>query len=249
MTQAPASIEVQVTTTRHISPRTVDYAREKIGRLTHLAHRPVQSARVRLSRHGDPARPVVAQGNLDVNGRLVRAQVEATTAGEAIDLLADVLRHRLERLARHRRVHRDTMSPQEWRHAAEPIVARARNLLPEDEREIVRHKTLGLTRTSVDDAATEMNQLGYDFHLFTDIRTARDSVLYRAGETGYRLAQTVPSRSDEPVPVIAAGDGEPASGAGSVTGRGPRPARPARAAFPVLRRRRPQAWLRALPPL
>lgn len=38
---------------------------------------------------GDPAveRPVVAQANLDVNSRLVRGQVQAVTAREAIDRL------------------------------------------------------------------------------------------------------------------------------------------------------------------
>ncbi|MFJ8816656.1 ribosome hibernation promotion factor [Amycolatopsis thermoflava] len=192
MHPAQATTEVHVTTGRHIPARAADYARDKIGRLAHLAHRPVLSARVRLSRHGDRARPVVAQGNLDVNGRLVRAQVEAASAHEAIDLLADVLRHRLDKLAPHRLVHRDTVPPQEWRHAAEPVLARGRDRLPEDEREIVRHKTIGLTRTTVDDAAAEMNQLGYDFHLFTEAATGRDRVLYRAGDTGYRLAQTVP---------------------------------------------------------
>lgn len=198
MPHAPATIEVQVTTGRHVPSGAAGYTREKIGRLARLAHRPVLSARVRLSRHGDRARPVVAQANLDVNGRPVRAQVEAASAREATDLLADVLRHRLERLAPHRLDHRDTVPPQDWRHTAEPIVARARDRVPEEDREIVRHKAFGLAHASIDEAATEMNQLGYDFHLFTEERTGRDSVLYRAGDTGYRLAQTVPP--EEPPP-------------------------------------------------
>ena len=68
-----------------------------------LTHRPVLYARVKLTRHPDPAvkRPVVAQANLDVDGRLVRVQVEAVTAREAIDRLEARLRHRLERTAEH----------------------------------------------------------------------------------------------------------------------------------------------------
>ena len=37
-----------------------------------------------------------------------------------------------------------------------------------------------------------MELLDYDFHLFTEKRTGQDSVLYRAGPTGYRLAQIDP---------------------------------------------------------
>ena len=36
--------------------------------------------------------------------------------------------------------------------------------------------------------------MGYDFHLFTEAGTGQDSVLYRSGPTGYRLAQLVPRR-------------------------------------------------------
>ena len=80
-----------------------EYARSKIGELGRLTHRPVLYARVKLTRHRDPAveRPVVAQANLDVDGRLVRVQVEGVTAREAIDRLEARLRHRLERTAEH----------------------------------------------------------------------------------------------------------------------------------------------------
>ena len=58
----------------------------------------VDSARVRLTRHGpDSPVPITAQVNLDVNGRLVRAQVAAHTEREAVDLLEARLRHVLRR--------------------------------------------------------------------------------------------------------------------------------------------------------
>lgn len=82
----------------------VDYARDKVTAVLRCAHEPVLSVRVRLTRHPDPAvaRPVVAQANLDVNGRIVRAGVEAATASEATDLLAAKLRRGFERIARPR---------------------------------------------------------------------------------------------------------------------------------------------------
>ncbi|HVW40199.1 MAG TPA: HPF/RaiA family ribosome-associated protein, partial [Amycolatopsis sp.] len=194
---ASTSVEIRVTTDGQV-PGIADYAQHKIGAVLHLAHRPVLSARVRVTRHGNPAvaRPVVAQANLDVNGRLVRAQVEAQSAREAIDRLEARLRHQLERISQHWEARRGRMpspEPHEWRHESRPAHRDRRGYLrPAEEREIVRHKSFALHRCTVDDAAREMGMLGYDFHLFTEAGTGQDAVLYRAGATGYRLALVTP---------------------------------------------------------
>jgi hypothetical protein len=44
----------------------------------------------------------------------------------------------------------------------------------------------------VDEAAEEMDELDYDFYRFTEIGSGQESVLYRAGSTGHRLAQLTP---------------------------------------------------------
>lgn len=190
------SVEIRVTTDGHV-PGIADYARDKIGALLHLAHRPVLSARVRVTRHGDPAasRPVVAQANLDLNGRLVRAQAESDSEREAIDRLEARLRHQLERAAQHWEARRGRMpspDPTEWRHGSEPARRHRWYPRPAEEREIVRHKSFTLHCCTVDDAARDMGMLGYDFHLFTESGTGQDAVLYRAGSTGYRLALITP---------------------------------------------------------
>ncbi|MEU6643446.1 HPF/RaiA family ribosome-associated protein [Saccharomonospora sp. NPDC046836] len=190
-----AAVAVDVTVRDEFTPTAVDYARTKIGKLAKLAHEPVLAARVRLTRHGNPAvaRPVIAQANLDVNGRLVRAQVAAPTAEEAIDRLGATLRQRLARVAQHWEARRGRMpGPDEWRHISEPAHRPGYFPRPPAEREIVRHKSFTVPRCTVDDAAAEMELLDYDFHLFTESGTGHDSVLYRAGTTGYRLAQPTP---------------------------------------------------------
>ncbi|MFB9728586.1 HPF/RaiA family ribosome-associated protein [Haloechinothrix salitolerans] len=199
-----ADVEVQVV--RHGQlPGADDYAREKIGALLHLAPTPVLFARVRLSKHPDPAvsQPVIAQANLDVNGRLVRAQVTGPTAREAIDRLEARLRHRLERIAEHWEARRGRMpstEPHEWRHASEPNHRPSYFPRPEDEREIIRHKTFTFSRSTIDDAAADLELMDYDFCLFTETATGKDSVLYPTGSTGYRLAQITPSAPDELAP-------------------------------------------------
>lgn len=180
---APPAFDVHVTTQGQL-PGAAEYARTKIGGLGRFAHRPVLHARVRLTRHSDPAVqcPVVAQANLDVQGRFVRAQAQGETAREAIDLLEARLRGRLQRAAAHvdeRRACRDT--PHEWT-----------NPRPTEDRRVVRHKSFSPAACSVDEAARDMDLLDYDFHFFTEKATGVASVLYRAGPTGYRLAQVVP---------------------------------------------------------
>jgi ribosome-associated translation inhibitor RaiA len=196
--------EVRVSVHGHL-PGITEYAREKVGGLLRLAHTPVLSARVRLTWHGDPAvpRPVVAQANLDVSGRIVRVQAEAVTAREAVDQLEERLRRRLERIAQHwesRRGRRPSPQPHEWRHESEPRQWQGYYLRPESEREIVRHKVFEPRPVTIDDAAREMGLLDHDFCLFTESGSRQDSVLYRAGPTGYRLAQLTPPHRHELAP-------------------------------------------------
>jgi ribosome-associated translation inhibitor RaiA len=196
-TELPSVLNVDVTTHGQL-PGAAQYARDKIGGLGRLTHEPVLHARVKLTRHRDPAveRPVIAQANLDVNGRLVRVQVEGATAREAIDRLESRLRHRLARIAEHweaRRGKSPVSGPHEWRHQSEPVHRRPRYFpRPEGEQQIIRRKSFTLAPCTVDEAAFEMDLLDYDFHLFTEKGTGTASVLYRGGPTGYRLAQVKP---------------------------------------------------------
>jgi hypothetical protein len=70
-----------------------------------------------------------------------------------------------------------------------------------EEREIVRHKSFALPWETPDEAVFEMESMDYDFHLFTDSGTGMDSLIYRAGPTGYRLAQTTPRTEPGPLAV------------------------------------------------
>ena len=203
-TELPSVFDVDVTTHGEL-PGAADYARSKIGALGRLTHRPVLHAHVKLTKHADPAveRPVVAQANLDVDGRLVRAQVEDATAREAIDRLAARLRHRLERAAEHweaRRGAQPAAKPHEWRHESEPTHRPSYFPRPADERRVIRRKSFAMEPCTVDEAALEMDLLDYDFHLFTEKGTATAGALYRGGPTGYRLALVAPELADQVSP-------------------------------------------------
>ncbi len=192
-TAIPEAFEIDLTTHGQW-PGIEDYVREKISPLGRLAHEPVLHARVRLSRHADPAvaRPVVAQANLDVNGRQVRAQVQGANAHEAVDLLEARLWRRLEKLA-NRSEHRHGNGFQaEAQRQSEATGAPGHLRRPADERQIIRRKSFTLGKQTLDEAAQEMELLDYDFHLFTEAGTGQASVLYRTESKGYRLAQVMP---------------------------------------------------------
>ncbi|MGR3938860.1 ribosome hibernation promotion factor [Streptomyces sp. BRA346] len=190
-------LEIQVESRGQIPPGAVEYAREKVAALIGRTRGPVLFARVKLTHMANPAmkRPALAQANLDVNGRPARAHVAAVTVPEAIDLLQDRLAARLERLEEHweaRRGRGSAPGPHEWRHGSEPAHRPAYFPRPAEERQVVRHKSFSLARESPDEAAFDMEMMDYGFHLFTDIGTGEDSVLYRSGPTDYRLAQVHP---------------------------------------------------------
>ncbi|WP_245668508.1 ribosome hibernation promotion factor [Nocardia xishanensis] len=181
----------------HVSAAAADYAREKISAALDYAPEPLLGMRVRITGHADPAvaRPIVAQANVNMNGRPVRVQVAAATTREAIDLLAARLRTRLERLARHGgAVHGELSRSRsvECRHGGTVggLLPRARDTA--EPRRIVRRKSYALLGETCDEAVFDMEIMDYDFHLFTESGTDADSVLYRGEDRSYRLAQVDP---------------------------------------------------------
>ena len=202
--QRPARPETVVELRGGVAGDLADYARRKVAAVLSHTGRPVLYSRVRVTRYGDPARerPVVAQVNIDLDGRPVRVQTEATKPREAVDLLADRLAHRLERVARHwetRRGRTFAGEPHEWRHDFPPARRRSYYPRPAADRRIVRHKTISPLACSVDEAVAEMADLDHDFHLFVEAGRGIDSIVYCAGPTGIRLAQ-VDGRADEVKP-------------------------------------------------
>jgi len=143
------------------------------------------------------------EGELDVDGRLVRVQVQGVTAREAIDQLEARLRYRLERVAEPWEALRGrapAAGAREWRHQSEPTHRPGYFPRPVDERRIIRRKSFTLAPCTVDDGAVETDLLDYVFHLFTEKGTAFAGVLYGAGPTGYRLALVIPASPDQLAP-------------------------------------------------
>jgi len=179
-----------------LSEDVADYARDRIPALGDELEVPILFTRIRLTHETNPAfdRPIRAQANLVLKSRVVRAVVAGRSGHEAVDLLYDRLRQQLVRRDpdwESRRGTRPSAEPNEWRRISEPAQRPSHFPRPVEEREVIRHKSFAPRRISPDEAVAEMEQLDYDFHLFTDEQTARDAIVYRSGSTGYRMARVV----------------------------------------------------------
>jgi ribosome-associated translation inhibitor RaiA len=177
-----------------LPPDAADYARNRIVPLGEHIGEPVFHTRVRLTQEPNPAfdRPVLAQANIHLKGRMVRAQAAGHDAYEAIDRLRERLQARLPRFAQDWQARRGATpsdDPHEWRRGEQPSQRPSYYPRPVEEREVVRHKSFTPHRISPREAVREMEQFDYDFHLFTDELTALDAVVYRMDDE-YQLQRT-----------------------------------------------------------
>lgn len=188
---------VQMETRGPVPEGAVELARDRVTALLRLSREPVLSARVKLTVRAEHGRTrlAMAQANLDVDGRPVRAQAVAETMWRAVNELRDRLLIRLARVSRDwpvRRGGRPLTTPREWRPSGVPG-RRAPELAPPDrDRYVVRHKVIKPFLATPLEAALDMELLDYDFYLFTDAVTGDDCVVDRNG-TKYRVATLVPA--------------------------------------------------------
>ena len=166
-----------------------EYAQTKIAHAARIAPRPVRYAKVELREEADPARvrPSLVTGELDVDGRIVRARAAAATMHEAIDLAEARLRVALERLAQHvpseRDRHRDATT---WHHGDAATRRPEYFPRPADEREVITRKTHGVPSATPEEAELDLDLLDEEFLLFRDDITGSDCVVTRSPD-GTRL--------------------------------------------------------------
>lgn len=173
----PAGIVVE--TRGEVIDSAREYVRRQVAAFARRLPDSFTQARLKLTAFTRSSAPVPAlvQANLTVAGTPVRAQVSASFFPEAGKLVRERLRQHLARLT-------DAGTARPWRGPA----ARWWSAQPGEPR-IVRHKDYSLARCHPGEAALTMDVMDYDFHLFVDGETGEDSIVFRVGPTGYRLAR------------------------------------------------------------
>ncbi|HEY1319891.1 MAG TPA: HPF/RaiA family ribosome-associated protein, partial [Streptosporangiaceae bacterium] len=158
------TVHVQAETRGAVPEDAVGFAVHRVSSLLKMAPEPVLSARVKLTMVADPAaeRPAIAQVNVDLNGRLIRAEAAGGTMREAAGHACDRLRIRIGRAARNWAAIRGgqpVAGPGEWRHQSRPAPRLPYYPRPPEERTIVRHKSYALAHQTPDEAVVDAELL------------------------------------------------------------------------------------------
>lgn len=182
-------VPVDVTLRGNVGSFAGEYARDKVAAALAVGHKPVRNARVVLDWRRDPAveRPAVAEASADVDGRPVRAKTAAATMPEAVDDLVDRLRRQLVGLQdRTRTLQRQPAAPHRV-----PITR-----VPEEEREVVRHKSFASAPMTLEEASYEMDLLDHDFFLYRDVATDDPALVYRLPDGEVEVGCPPPALTD-----------------------------------------------------
>lgn len=187
-------VSIDISTKGEVADAAREAAREKFSDLAALVREPVRAIDIRLIHERDPAneRPCSVEVVINVDGRPIRAHVAAERMQEAVDMTVAHLHRRIERAeARLHRINvrRETgqPAPDEWRHGDLPTARPHYFPRLVDEREVVRRKTFALEPITLDEAAFDLDQLGHDFYLFTELQAGADSVIYRRDDGEFEL--------------------------------------------------------------
>jgi len=172
------------------------HCREKLDRIGSHCREPITHVEIRLT--DDPNHPgsakTIAEASIATTRGSIRAHAQAETVNEAIDLMIQRMKRRLDR--HESRLHRigtkrhdGVASIGSWQHG--DVADAPRHPQPRNGGEpmtVVRHKSFEFEPMTVDDAAYELEMLDHDFYLFQESTSATTAMLSRADNGRYALA-------------------------------------------------------------
>jgi ribosomal subunit interface protein len=170
---------------------------EKLAKLERYDHKIIRTD-VELQHEKNPRQNGSCQHveiTCRTRGPVVRSEGCADDFYKALDLAADRLERRFRQAADRRRIHHGRRTPRSLAEAtatlfdsAEPAPGPAEDDdLGEGPGRIVREKDHAATPMSVDQALFEMELVGHDFYLFSDVDTGKPSVVYRRHAYDYGI--------------------------------------------------------------
>jgi len=194
-------VGITVVTDGDVPQGDVTYAVHRLEPVVNRIDEAVLFSRIKLAMAPDPARtrPAKAQILVDIRGDLVRAQVAGETLSQAIDLLKDRLRDKLNHRHQRRRALRRRPGGSEngtWRRGDLPTPRPDYFDRPLEEREIVRRKAFAIESLAPDEAIFDMEQLDHSFYLFRDLATDLDAMVERSDDGTYLLTRLEPIEVD-----------------------------------------------------
>lgn len=182
-----------------VEPRVRTLAEEKVAKLPRFA-RDIDRVEVEFGQIRNPrvADSETCEITVHLKRHVLKAHAAAPEQNAALDAALDKAAHQVTRLhdKRVQRSHRRPPSAARMPAAWSPPAAASTNgrTAPEEveEARIVRKKQLVSEPMSVDDASLQMDLLGHDFFLFTNVENGRAAVLYRRHDGHLGLIESVP---------------------------------------------------------
>jgi putative sigma-54 modulation protein len=160
------------------------YAEEKLGRLERQLADPTQvELELAVEQNPSIAANHVAEATIWTKGPTLRARESSIAFESSIDQLVDklerqVTRYREKRSRREAGRRANGSPPVEPQFTAEQL-----------DRMIVKSKQFDLQPLTPDEAALELELIGHDFFVFSNVDTGRTNVVYRRRDGGYGLIE------------------------------------------------------------
>lgn len=160
------------------------YAEEKLARLERQLPEPTE-IEVELSREHNPsiADDHVAEATIRTKGPTLRAKESSPAFESSIDLLADKIDRQVKRY-REKRSRRETVRRANG-HPEEDHNFSAEQL----EQMIVKSKQFDLQPLTPEEATLELELVGHDFFVFTNVDTGKTNVVYRRHDGAFGLIE------------------------------------------------------------
>jgi len=168
-----------------------DYISDKIGRLSRYVWDGAR-CEVEVSTEKNPsiADNQVAEATIFTRGPVIRAREASADMYTSIDLLADKLERQVKKYrgkikARTQGAHKEVMFNQGFLMPEEAEEEVAAEELPR----IVKVKQFMVKPMSAEEAALQLELVGHDFFVFTDVETQNTAVVYRRRDGNYGLIE------------------------------------------------------------
>ena len=123
----------------------------------------------------------IAEITISQKGLLFRAEESSSDMYASLDKAVDKLSGQIRR-------HR-TKLDKKYRSAPQPTFVAEEVAEPEEERKVVKVKRFNVKPMSVEDAVTQLEQLGHAFYMFNNADTGKVSVLYVRKDGDYGLIE------------------------------------------------------------
>jgi hypothetical protein len=146
----------------------------------------------------DPSRPVVAYDTVDLH--FVRLERQARRTNRNHSSRNNSTRKSAARKSSGRQDDGRSTPAEDgaWRHGDLPTQRPEYYDRPVEDREVVRHKTFALEPMMCDEAAFDLDMLGHDFYLFTEIESGVDAVIFHADGDGHLELIRADGRTETP---------------------------------------------------